>query len=302
LISVRPYQPGDFHAALDVINAATTTDRTRRMAEDAFRQALSGNLGNHAVTALVDRTTTAGFVWWETHLGNSVRFEGWVHPSWRRKGVGTLLLSAVESAVRRKESLPVTLTARVYSDISGAEPLFRLRGYQEVRRFLMMCGNLSGREFKVSPPPDVVLRTFQPDDLAALVEADNTIFTGHWGSYSRSVRTWQRDMMELRPFDPSLWVIASIGDQIVGECLCHLSREFGPEDGWISIVGIRPEWRGRGLGRAVLTEGLRLLQEAGFATASLHVDAANTPAVSLYRSLGMEIARTRLHFAKTISA
>ncbi len=300
MISVRRYQPTDFQPALDVISAATAIDSTRRITDDVFRQALSGALADQAAVALADRTTAVGFVWWDIHRGGSFRLEGWVHPVWRRKGIGVMLLSAVESALRRNEALPVTLTARVYNDIPGAESLFRLRGYQEVRRFYMMCAMLHGREFHAAPPPGVILRAFQPGDLAALVDADNAIFADHWGSVARSLRTWQRDMMELRPFNPSLWVIACAEGQIVGECLCHLSREFGPDDGWISIVGVRQEWRGRGLGRVMLTEGLRRLQAAGFATASLHVDAANIPAVSLYRSMSMAISRTRLHFVKTI--
>jgi mycothiol synthase len=107
-------------------------------------------------------------------------------------------------------------------------------------------------------------------------------------------------MVERRPHDPKLWTIAWAGDRVIGECLCHTSMVGGPNDGWVSIVGVQREWRGRGLGRALLARGLQKLQEVGFETASLNVDAENSAAINLYRSLGMDVLRTRLHFAKTI--
>ncbi len=308
MINVRPYKPSDFAAALAVINAAAAVDHTRRFSDTVFRRALAGDLASQAAVA-VDHHTINGFVWWDAHRGD-LRLEGWVHPECRRNGIGTALLTAVESTVRRTEALPVILTARCYNDIPGSEALFRLRGFQEIRRFYMMSTQLHGRDYDVAAPPGITLRSFQPGDLPGLVEADNEIFAEHWGSHPRPLQTWKREMIDLRPHDPGLWVLAFAGehrdrhadqaDQIVGECLCHLSTQFGPTDGWISIVGVRKEWRGRGIGRAVLLQGLRNLQKAGFVTGSLHVDAENTPAVNLYRAVGMEISRTRLHFAKTV--
>jgi len=56
----------------------------------------------------------------------------------------------------------------------------------------------------------------------------------------------------------------------------------------------------RGLGAAVLGEGLRRLQQAGFKTSGLHVDSENAPAVKLYHRLGMDVTRSNLWFNKTI--
>src|SRR5206468_10448944 len=110
LISARPYKPSDFEAALDVINSAAAADQTRRMVDDLFRVALSGPMGNQAAVAGRDHLVSA-FVWSDVQQGSTLRLEGWVHPNCRRKGIGTALLTAVESRVRRRESLPVTRTA-----------------------------------------------------------------------------------------------------------------------------------------------------------------------------------------------
>jgi mycothiol synthase len=147
----------------------------------------------------------------------------------------------------------------------------------------------------------VTLRTFQPDDLEKLVEADNAFFANHWGAHTATVEGWKRRMMDGRPHDPALWIIAWADDQIVGECLCNASQQDGPRDGWVSTVGVHPRWRRRGLGRTILLRGFQVLRQRGFQTASLHVDSDNAPAISLYRGLGMEVARTHVHFLKTIS-
>ena len=56
--------------------------------------------------------------------------------------------------------------------------------------------------------------------------------------------------------------------------------------GEVYVIGIDPSHRGTGLGRALLVAGLRLLAARGLPQAMLYVDAANTPAIGLYSSLG----------------
>ncbi len=302
---VRKYQPSDFHAILDLINTAATADHTARISEVGLASDLNPETAGRALektaVAVADDGAYAGFAWWDAANFESVRLEGWVHPARRRKGIGTALLTAVESFLRKRLSGgQVTLKARAFADIEGAEPLFRLKGYHLGRRFFTMFSQLPGRVFDVEVPDGVTFRSFRAEDLDALVEADNEIFNDHWGSLPQTPQSFRRRMVERRPHDPKLWTIAWAGDQVIGECLCHTSTVGGPNDGWVSIVGVQREWRGRGLGRALLARGLQKLQEVGFETASLNVDAENSAAINLYRSLGMDVVRTRLHFAKTI--
>jgi mycothiol synthase len=304
LISVRQYKAPDFALTLETINAAANVDRTRRLSETSFRHVLTGmGQGIEAFVATVRQRSqifSAGFVWWDA-TKTAQRLEGWVHPDWRRIGIGTALLTAVESCVQLiSPDGEITLTGRTYDDIPGAALLFQRRGYEEIRRFYVMSMSLGEQQFEAGSLTGIVLRPFREGDLHALVEAENEIFAGHWGSQPKTPQVWRRDMMELRPYDPKLWVLAWDGDRVVGECLCHASRESGPNDGWVAIVGVRREWRGRGLGQIVLTEGLRRLQQAGLVSAALHVDAENLPALNLYQRMGMEISRTRVHFAKDV--
>jgi mycothiol synthase len=303
VITIRPYHPSDFQAVLSLINTAAEADRTQRTTDQALRTALTpiSPHDSFAETALITAPegTLAGFAWWQQVGPRLLRLEGWVHPHHRRKGIGTALLDAAE-AYARKMSGGVSLAARAYEDIPGVAVLFQRKKYSITRRFYMMSTRLEGKSYKIDLPQGVRLRSFNREDLEMLVEADNELFGEHWGSQARGVESWKHDMIDMRPHDPSLWIVAWAGENIVGECLCHVSRQGGAKDAWVSTVGIRREWRGRGLGRAVLAFGLEKLQASGFETASLHVDSENISAVNLYRSLEMDVVRTRLHFARTL--
>lgn len=62
--------------------------------------------------------------------------------------------------------------------------------------------------------------------------------------------------------------------------------------GGIQNVGVVPEYRGRGLGRAVVLKALAGFAASGAKRAYLEVTARNEPAVRMYRELGFRCYRT----------
>jgi GNAT superfamily N-acetyltransferase len=62
--------------------------------------------------------------------------------------------------------------------------------------------------------------------------------------------------------------------------------------GSIQNVGVTPEYRGRGLGRALVLKALHGFQAAGLQRAYLEVTASNLPALQLYQQLGFRRTRT----------
>lgn len=294
------YQPIYRDTVLALVNAATSYDKTRQLLPAAFDAGMrTPEEWEQSALIFAREKVLTGFIWWGNGGPSIIECEGWVHPDYRRKGYGTALLTAAEAYTRRK--IPGgTLQGHTYDDVPGAAALFARKGFTEVRRFYKMQTDLRGRHIERIDVPGITFRTFERGNLESLVEADNDIFSSHWGSQPKDVAAWRQNMIETRHHDPALWVLAWEGDKIVAECLCHASRDGGPQDGWVSIVGVREAWRGRGLGRAVLLAGLIGLQAAGYRTASLHVDAENPAAVNLYRAAEMDVIRTRLHFAKQL--
>ncbi len=75
---------------------------------------------------------------------------------------------------------------------------------------------------------------------------------------------------------------------------CGTIQGLGPQNGLGAIqnVGVVPEHRGKGVGRALLLKALQGFRSVGLDRVYLEVTASNEPAVRLYRSLGFELVRT----------
>jgi GNAT superfamily N-acetyltransferase len=95
-------------------------------------------------------------------------------------------------------------------------------------------------------------------------------------------------------FVPDAWRLYREGGADVGVLLL---AEHPERDTWeVAYLGVVPEARGRGLGRAILQDGLALARRSGRAAIEIAVDAANTPAIRLYRHLGFnDVRRFAVH-------
>jgi mycothiol synthase len=105
------------------------------------------------------------------------------------------------------------------------------------------------------------------------------------------------------PFDPSLWFLAVERDEVAGVCLCRPEEDGDPNLGWVSVLGVRPGWRRRGLGLALLQQSFAEFARRGRRGVGLGVDAENTTgAVRLYRRAGMRIVRRSDIYEKELAS
>jgi ribosomal protein S18 acetylase RimI-like enzyme len=103
------------------------------------------------------------------------------------------------------------------------------------------------------------------------------------------------------PFDPGLWFFAEKGQQLVGACLCRGEHGGDGSFGWVSVIGVRKPWRGRGLGSALLLHSFRELRDRGKKRVGLGVRADNaTGAVRLYERVGMKVQRRIVWYSKEV--
>jgi ribosomal protein S18 acetylase RimI-like enzyme len=87
--------------------------------------------------------------------------------------------------------------------------------------------------------------------------------------------------------DPDRWWLALEEGRPVAVLLL---TEAGDWPGWdLSYVGVVPEARGRGIGRALTRKAIVATAGAGENQLTLSVDVRNEPAGQLYRSLGFEV-------------
>lgn len=98
--------------------------------------------------------------------------------------------------------------------------------------------------------------------------------------------------------DPALWTIAWRGDRPVAALL--LSPSQATESLEVVYLGIVPDHRSRGLGRALMSRAIALGHGRPERTLGLAVDARNTPAVALYARCGFRTVRRREAFVASL--
>ncbi len=88
------------------------------------------------------------------------------------------------------------------------------------------------------------------------------------------------------------WLLVHSTDGILEDCGTVQGLSPAPDFGAIQNVGILPEHRRRGLGRALMLKALRGFQQLGITRVSLEATAVNQGAVQLYESLGFRLVKT----------
>lgn len=149
-----------------------------------------------------------------------------------------------------------------------------------------------------SPPeaPDVPdpfrLRAYRPHDEGHLRDALNEAFAEDPFFHEASAGHFREFYLRARGFDPELWLLGWHRDELAGFVLAYLERAGDPDLGWIASFGVRPAWRGRGLGDALLRTSIQALHARGLRRVGLGVDAENpTSAPRLYERVGLRVVR-----------
>ena len=141
-------------------------------------------------------------------------------------------------------------------------------------------------------PDGVAVRSFLEQDATAVYEAHMETFEDSWEHVRQPYEEWAHWSLERPGFDPELWLLATVGQDLAGIALCRV-HETEREVGWVSILGVRRPWRARGVGRALLLESFRRLSACGCKRAVLGVDASSlTGATRLYEKAGMRVVST----------
>lgn len=124
-------------------------------------------------------------------------------------------------------------------------------------------------------------------------EIDSLVFPS-LGTYS-GCETLMQGMSSHAGFLPqATWLIEAEGGPLSGPTPCGTIQgmERSTTLGSIQNVGVIPEFRGRGLGRALLLRALTGFRSCGLLRVTLEVTEENQPAVRLYESIGFRAIST----------
>ncbi|MDY7102603.1 MAG: mycothiol synthase [Actinomycetota bacterium] len=150
--------------------------------------------------------------------------------------------------------------------------------------------------------PDGPLRTrpFRPGhDEDAFLEVNRISFADHPDQWRLDRAELDRTMAEPW-FDSDGFLLTEADSRLAGFCWTKEFADLDPPEGEIHVIGVHPDFGGRGLGRALVVAGLAHLASRGMGVAMLFVEGDNDAARALYTKLGFDITRTDRAFTRTI--
>jgi mycothiol synthase len=285
-----PITEAQAQAVLGLVRAATDEDGVGPLSEHVMLHLRYGGDPRARNLLLVSNDELSGYA----HLDPTDPVEGpsgelVIHPAYRRQGLGLLLTRALVA-----EAGPGPLRLWAHGDLPGAVALAAAAGFERVRALWQMRRSLQSRLERPQLAEGVTIRTFVVgQDEDAWIDLNSRAFARH-----PEQGAWTREDLDLRErepwFDPGGFFLAERDGKLVG---FHWTKIHDPADtpgaagtheaiGEVYVVGVDPDQRGLGLGRALTLVGLQYLRSQGLFQVMLYVDESNTPAIRLYESLG----------------
>jgi mycothiol synthase len=290
----------DVAAVFRLVRLATEDDGVGPLSEHVMLHLRYGGDLQARNLLLFDGDELAGYA----HLDPTDPVEGpsgelVIHPAHRRRRLGLQLIAALAA-----EAGDDQLRLWAHGDLPAASRLAAAAGFERVRALWQMRRSLQARLGKPQLAEGVTIRTFDVgQDEGAWTALNAKAFSRH-----PEQGAWTLADLELRErepwFDPAGFFLAERNGRLIGFHWTKIHGQHGndashPHEavGEVYVVGVDPDERGTGLGRALTLVGLRYLRSRGLFQVMLYVDEVNTPAIGLYESLGFTHWDTDVMFA-----
>lgn len=223
--------------------------------------------------------------------------EGGVDPHYLGRGAGTKL---VASSLKLAEEKGMEI-AHIPAPFGALRTrrLAKNMGFKLVRRYWEMR---QSDPFQVPPPvipSGFQLRSWVEGDDENLMEILNLSFSQHWGFCPNTIEDvrYRAHMSIYRP-EGILFIVG--GDKPVGFNWTRIEELGKIKTGFIGMMGSHPEYRGLGLGVAVMRAGVDYLRNAGADTVDLTVDSENSSAHKIYHAGGFKRRAVTLWYERRL--
>ena len=254
------------------------------------------------------RLAASAWVTCDIHLKHEYRafLDGRVHPDYRGRGLGSFLLEwmearACETLSALEEDRLAMLRVDFYDRSADAVELLEKYGFR-----LASAEDTMRRDLSHALP---ALQLLEGMTLVAWSEQRATTFFEVYEDAFRerprfpgwSEETWRHNFTDYPDFRADLSLLVMEGTEAVGFTICHAENGGNPQSGgtgWVDQMGVRPAWRKRGVGGALLSEVMRRFQAGGLGWAALEVSTENRRALRVYQQLGFERYKRRTSFQK----
>lgn len=238
-----------------------------------------------------------------------VHLAGGVHPGWRRRGIGHVLLDWQLARARewhaetaRQGCGSLRVICPVEAKLADVHRLYQQAGLEAVRWFADMVLVFDGPPPRFPPPAGIRLVPLSRKLYEPVRRAHNEAFADHWGSQPIDPTRWAEQLARSASRISWSWVaLADTTSEVVGYATNAAYEQDweaqGFSEGWTDRLGVRPGWRGRGIAKALLGASMMSFADAGVDAAGLGVDTDNpSGAFRLYESMGYRAADTTVMY------
>ena len=216
----------------------------------------------------------------EPRIGRAV-LEVNVHPEHAMTGLESLL---IRSGLGRARELGADYVHICVHDLELWGGLLNKEGFSKVREYLVL-GRQVPEQARAEPPEGFNLRGLRPGEEDILTRAQNDAFTGSWG-FSPNTTEEVTYSVAMNGTGHEGVILLERGDDVAGYCWTRIFGPSGQPVGIICMIGVVPAFRGKGLSKPLLLQGMEYMKGKGAQYIKLEVDEQNAPAIRLYTSVG----------------
>jgi mycothiol synthase len=239
--------------------------------------------------------------------GQRENFDAYVHPELGRAAhpplVELVLARVAQRAAAAGHSSIVLRGGAIASEVSYVE-LLRSSGFAFVKRYARMRRSLTDELPTLEVPSGVTLRPVRVGDdeeLRSFHAVVDTAFEDTPDHRSATFEEFQERLASLPSIEWDEWFVAEVDGRIVAAL--RSATQAGEDEGWVKNLAVLREYRGRGIGRALLLTAFEVYRAKGRQSVGLGVDMTNpTGAYGLYESVGMHPVYEADIYERTIAA
>lgn len=309
----------DFPSMAQVFAASAEADGveavlTVKDIANAFAHPVNTDPSRDMIFAQIEgQTVGVAHAYWSVEDGSGqylYQFFGCLMPSWRRKGIGRIMLGWIENRLREVAlghpfDRPKFFECCVRQAELGKSVLLQKAGYRPARYFHEML-RPSMDDIPLFPLPDgLEIRPVTAEHYRLIWEAENEALRDHWGHLRRTEEDYLAWLNCKAVFQPHLWQVAwdILSGQVAGQVrpfiLDDENEKYCRKRGYTEFISVRRRWRKRGLARALIARSLNAQKELGMSESALGVDSENlSGAVQLYESCGFRAEKRNTIFRK----
>jgi mycothiol synthase len=228
-----------------------------------------------------------------------------VHPSNRRKGVGSQLLELTLNRARAVGSKNVLVYANEHNSASNA--FLKHHKFEPVSSSGSMKLIVEAQNPPTEFPTGFTLKKYsEVNDPLILLQALDDCYWGMWGHQHNDNRTEEerKSPRFLHYYDgDDILLLFDEKDSIFGICSLKSQGKREGDGEWSDLLdapGIIQEYREQGYQRPLVLAGIQHLRKKGIRPITLEFWGDNENALNIYRSLGFELVNRYIAYHKEL--